>query len=103
MSYSSFDPSKIQIDNAKSDFDATSQLAEQYRKEEAAKIQQEVDERLQKEQEEAEKQPKEPEIPQVTLYQPAPKDMPNWRRALDEGEANPDLTEGKELTLEQPD
>lgn len=101
MTYSSFDPSKIQIDNAKSDFDATSQLAEQYRKEEAAKIQQEVDERLQKEQEEAEKQPQEPEIPQVTLYQPAPKDMPNWRRALDEGEANPDLTEGKGLTLEQ--
>ena len=84
MTYSSFDPSKVDVDATQSLANLTGHHVEQD---------------LQENQKPAEQLPlTEEELQQIEDEQA---DMPIWRRTLEEGNANPDLISESNMTLEQ--
>ena len=88
MTYSSFDPSKVQIDSARN----LGNLTDRINQEQEAELQQptqqpELDEEQQKQ--------------AAAEYEKEKAAMPIWRRTLEEGKADPDLIAESGMTLEQ--
>ena len=84
MTYSSFDPSLVQVDAAQSLANTTDRVIQRLEAEKAAPIPEPV-------LSEEEKKKKEKELAQ----------MPAWRRTLEQGQADPDIIAESNLTLEQ--
>jgi hypothetical protein len=84
MTYSSFDPSKVQVDSARSYANATDQLIQRLEAEKQVPPPAPILTEEEKKRREAEKAK-----------------MPAWRRTLEEGVADPDIIAESNLTLEQ--
>lgn len=88
MTYSSWDPSKVDTQSTQSLANLTDQVADKLQREQELPT-------AERELTEEEKKKREEE------YQKEKAAMPAWRRSLEEGRADPDLIEESNLTLEQ--